>query len=172
MELQGKKATYDFLSLYNKDSSFPHQDPIPSQGFFLTTHDFLKPLERAEKGHRDEAASGDVAVGRVGCAASVEHVLPGGIGTYSVSHVTDPVLPAMVKPERGTCRGVDVERKPEAYYGNGVSYGSPYPDGVPFTPWDESAAKDPGSRGKVPSDGPDLFSQAVQFKPECRHHYL
>ncbi|XP_029121925.1 transcription factor BIM2 isoform X7 [Elaeis guineensis] len=147
MELQGKKATYDFLSLYNKDSSFPHPDPRPpSQGFFLTTHDFLKPLERADKGHRHEAASGDAAVGRVGSAASVEHVLPGGIGTYSVSHVSDPVPLAMVKPERGTCRGVDVERKPEAYYDNGVSYGSPFPAAVPVTLWDESAAKDPWSR--------------------------
>ncbi|XP_026665904.2 transcription factor BIM2-like isoform X1 [Phoenix dactylifera] len=149
MELQGKKAAYDFLSPYNKDSSFPHQDPRPpSQGFFLKTHDFLKPLERADKGHRDEAASGDGAVGRV---ASVEHVLPGGIGTYSVSHVSDPVPLAMVKPQRGTCRGVDVERKPEAYYGNGVSYGSPSLAGVPFRPWDESAEKDPGSRGQWPS---------------------
>ena len=108
----------------------------------------------------------------MGSAASVEHVLPGGIGTYSVSHVSDPVPLAMVKPERGTCRGVDVERKPEAYYGNGVSYGSPFPAAVPVTLWDESAAKDPWSRGKVPSDGPDLFSQAVQFNLECRHRYV
>lgn len=126
----------------------------------MKTHDFLKPLERADKGHRDEAASGDVAVGRV---ASVEHVLPGGIGTYSVSHVSDPVL-AMVKLERGTCLGVDVERKPEACYGNGVGYDSPYLAGVPFTLSDGSAAKGPGSRGKIPLDGPDRFSQAVQYK--------
>ncbi|XP_010928118.1 transcription factor BIM2 isoform X3 [Elaeis guineensis] len=171
MELQGKKATYDFLSLYNKDSSFPHPDPRPpSQGFFLTTHDFLKPLERADKGHRHEAASGDAAVGRVGSAASVEHVLPGGIGTYSVSHVSDPVPLAMVKPERGTCRGVDVERKPEAYYDNGVSYGSPFPAAVPVTLWDESAAKDPWSRGQWPSPFTARGSGGFGTLSDSRNH--
>ena len=108
----------------------------------------------------------------VGRAASVEHVLPGGIGTYSITHVSDPSPLAMVKPERGTCRGVDVERKPEPYYANGVAYAPQYAAGVPVALWDESAAKDPGSRGKIPSDGLDRSSQVVLFRMACRYRYL
>nr|XP_029116532.1 transcription factor BIM2 isoform X3 [Elaeis guineensis] len=176
MELQGKKTTHDFLSLYNKDSPFQHQDPRPpSQGCFLKTHDFLKPLEHAGKGRRDEAASGDIAVAcvgpaEVGRAASVEHVLPGGIGTYSITHVSDPSPLAMVKPERGTCRGVDVERKPEPYYANGVAYAPQYAAGVPVALWDESAAKDPGSRGQWQSSFAASGSGSFGSPSASRHH--
>ncbi|XP_073113270.1 transcription factor BIM1 isoform X4 [Elaeis guineensis] len=177
MELQGKKTTHDFLSLYNKDSPFQHQDPRPpSQGScFLKTHDFLKPLEHAGKGRRDEAASGDIAVAcvgpaEVGRAASVEHVLPGGIGTYSITHVSDPSPLAMVKPERGTCRGVDVERKPEPYYANGVAYAPQYAAGVPVALWDESAAKDPGSRGQWQSSFAASGSGSFGSPSASRHH--
>ncbi|XP_017698134.1 transcription factor BIM2 isoform X2 [Phoenix dactylifera] len=177
MELQGKKTTtHDFLSLYNKDSSFQHQDPRPpSQGCLLKTHDFLKPLERAVRGNRDEAASGDVAVARVGPAevgraASVEHVLPGGIGTYSITHVSDPAPLALVKPERGTCRGVDVERKPEPFYANGVTYGPQYAASVPFALWDESAAKDPASRGQWQSSFAARGSGSFGSPSASRHH--
>lgn len=135
-------------------------------GCLLKTHDFLKPLERSGKGHRDEAASGDLAVAcvgpaEVGRAASVEHVLPGGIGTYSITHVSDPSPLAMVKPELGTCRGVAVERKPDTYYANGVTFAPRHAAGVPFALWDEAGAKDRVSTGKIPSDGADRSSRVV-----------
>ncbi|XP_020083177.1 transcription factor BIM2-like isoform X2 [Ananas comosus] len=107
MELQGKKATHDFLSLYTKDS-----DPKPPpQGFYLKTHDFLQPLERAEEARKKKRGDESAAVG------PAEHVLPGGIGTFSISHVSDPRARAAVKSERGTCApapGFGPESKPES----------------------------------------------------------
>ncbi|XP_020576946.1 transcription factor BIM2-like isoform X2 [Phalaenopsis equestris] len=96
MELQGKKKTRDFLSLYTKDSSCQLQDSRshPPQGFLMkTTHDFLQPLETAE----NEKA-------RRGPTQRTTHVLPGGIGTYSISHVSSGASTfAAVKPESNTC---------------------------------------------------------------------
>nr|QDL88395.1 transcription factor BIM2-like isoform X6 [Cymbidium ensifolium] len=94
MELQGKKKTRDFLSLYTKESSFQLQDSRSHpQGFLMKTHDFLQPLETAE----NEKAGREPA-------QRTTHVLPGGIGTYSISHVSsDASTFAAVKPESNTC---------------------------------------------------------------------
>ncbi|XP_020694090.1 transcription factor BIM2 isoform X2 [Dendrobium catenatum] len=94
MELPGKKKTRDLLSLYTKESSFQLQDSRPhAQGFLMKTHDFLQPLETAddEKTHK-------------GPTQRTTHVLPGGIGTYSISHVSSGASSfAVVKPESNTC---------------------------------------------------------------------
>lgn len=83
MELQGKKKTRDFLSLYTKESSFQLHDSRPShQGFFTKAPDFLQPLETAEK---------EKATKRSGSTCSISQV-SGGAGTL-----------AAVKPEAGTC---------------------------------------------------------------------
>ena len=112
-------------------------------GFYLKTHDILKPLEKAED---PEPARREGPAGR---APSVAHVLPGGIGTYSISHVSENSSDAEVKPEVVTwATGPGLGSKPEPDGGNGW-YG-PY-GAVAFTLWEASsaAAKDNGNRGKI-----------------------
>ena len=104
-------------------------------GFYLKTHDFLKPL--AEKA---EEAEPTLRAGPTDRAPSVAHVLPGGIGTYSISHVAESGSAAEVKHEVVTCAaGPGLGRKPEPY------------GAVAFTLWGASsaAAKDNGNRGKL-----------------------
>ncbi|KAJ4747564.1 basic helix-loop-helix (bHLH) DNA-binding superfamily protein [Rhynchospora pubera] len=139
MELQGNKATHDFLSLYTKDSSFQHQDPRPPpQGFFLKTHDFLQPLERGGGEEKGENPPRDVA-GK----GPTEHVLPGGIGTFSICHVADGGARPVVKPELVSCGPVS---KPEPDTAGGYARFAGVA-GAPFSVWSESASRESASRG-------------------------
>lgn len=61
----------------------------------MKTHDFLQPLETAED---EKTNKGPTQTQRT------THVLPGGIGTYSISHVSSGGSTyAIVKPESNTC---------------------------------------------------------------------
>ncbi|KAL8474791.1 hypothetical protein ACS0TY_031286 [Phlomoides rotata] len=84
----GRKATHDFLSLYSSSTAHTQQDPVPPQGScYLKTHDFLQPLEGAGKNVMTSRKEEVVKGGRSGVGRGpVEHVLPGGIGTYSISY--------------------------------------------------------------------------------------
>ncbi|KAL0380646.1 UNVERIFIED_CONTAM: Transcription factor BIM1 [Sesamum angustifolium] len=138
---EGRKATHDFLSLYSSPPA--QQDPTPSQGGYLKTHDFLQPLERIGKNAtttKDENR-GMAAVEKppMPCPpASVEHILPGGIGTYSISYFNQRVL----KPDGNlfTAQTSSTTRNDEN--SNCSSY-----SGGGFTLWDESAFKK-GKTGK------------------------
>uniref|UniRef100_A0A0E0M2E9 Pentatricopeptide repeat-containing protein n=1 Tax=Oryza punctata TaxID=4537 RepID=A0A0E0M2E9_ORYPU len=101
MGIQGNKATtreHDFLSLYTtaaKDPSLQLHDakpPPPSQGFFLRTHDFLQPLEKPAPAPAPPPTSQN---------QQQQQALPGGIGTFSISHVAGarPVAASVVKAE-------------------------------------------------------------------------
>ncbi|XP_042000539.1 transcription factor BIM1-like isoform X2 [Salvia splendens] len=137
---EGRKATHDFLSLYSSSAAHTQQDPSPSQGGYLKTHDFLQPLERAGK-HvtttKEDIKATVVAVDRPPVPAppaSVEHILPGGIGTYSISYFNQMVL----QPE-----GSMVTAQPSSTTRNdGNSNCS-----SSFTLWNESAVKK-GKTGK------------------------
>ncbi|XP_062027931.1 transcription factor BIM1 [Rosa rugosa] len=150
----GRKPTHDFLSLYTSHSN-AQQDPIPpSQGGYLETHDFLQPLERMGKTCAKEETSVEIispsrsSVEKPPCVAqrptSVEHILPGGIGTYSISHISyfnqrvpkpeENVFP--VAPQASsTHERNDENSNCSSYAGSG------------FTLWDESAAMK-GKTGK------------------------
>ncbi|XP_011078688.1 transcription factor BIM1 isoform X2 [Sesamum indicum] len=138
---EGRKATHDFLSLYSSPPA--QQDPTPSQGGYLKTHDFLQPLERIGKNStttKDENR-GMAAVEKppVPCPpTSVEHILPGGIGTYSISYFNQRAQ----KPEGNlfTAQTSSTTRNDEN--SNCSSY-----SGGGFTLWDESAIKK-GKTGK------------------------
>ncbi|KAG6471512.1 hypothetical protein ZIOFF_068954 [Zingiber officinale] len=146
MELEGKKVTHDFLSLYSSDPSFQLPDPrSSSRGFILKTRDFLRPLEK-EEGYGNDVAEVPATVKAV---IQAEGVLPSGVGAYTVSHA--PLAAAIVKAS-GSARGFPIlsEAKSEPDYGSrstGTSYGS-LAGGASYTLWDE---KDTVSRGQWPS---------------------
>ncbi|KAK9278712.1 hypothetical protein L1049_028287 [Liquidambar formosana] len=142
---EGRKPTHDFLSLYSH--SPVQQDPRPSPGGgYLKTHDFLQPLERVGKnGTMEESTVEITAVEKPPPPApppSVEHVLPGGIGTYSISHISyfNQRVP---KPEGAiftVAQASSNERNDEN--SNCSSY-----SGSGFTLWEESVVKK-GKTGK------------------------
>ncbi|XP_074317114.1 transcription factor BIM1 [Silene latifolia] len=140
---QARKATHDFLSL-NSHSSI-RQDPRPSHGDSLKTHDFLQPLEgeQSSGAKEDNAVDINVKPQPVGPPASVvEHLLPGGIGTYSISRL--PYITQKVpKPEEN---GLPVVSVTSSDRNDDNSNCSSYTGGS-FMLWDESAAKK-GNTGK------------------------
>ncbi|KAK8507051.1 hypothetical protein V6N13_069844 [Hibiscus sabdariffa] len=89
---EGRKPTHDFLSLYSHSSVQQDRRP-PSQGGYLKTQDFLQ-LERLGKATAKEETPVEEAMAEKppppppGPPRSAEHILPGGIGTYSISHVS------------------------------------------------------------------------------------
>ncbi|CAL9130007.1 unnamed protein product [Musa textilis] len=137
MEVQGKKVTHDFLSLYSSDSSLQLQDPRPpSQGFFLKTRDFLQPPER---GKEEDA----VPVER-----PAEQARPGEVGTYAIGHAA-----GAVKPEGRGCSDAPrfpagLETKPEPEYGGRTTSSASYrhAGGASYTPWDDNDTESGGQR--------------------------
>ncbi|XP_019439026.1 PREDICTED: transcription factor BIM1 isoform X2 [Lupinus angustifolius] len=110
---------------------------------FLKTHNFLQPLERAEAKARDEISL--LSVSTKPNSPSVEHLLPGGIGTYSISHVSyfDNNNERVPKPEASLFtvnQGISTDRNDEN--SNCSSYTS-----SGFTLWEDSAVKK-GKTGK------------------------
>lgn len=93
---EGSKPPHDFLSLYGSSNSLNRATEHRSnQGLpttYLTTQDFLQPLERGGRSGNNNNSRGSEVSSAEGSAAtstsSVEHVLPGGIGTYSISHIS------------------------------------------------------------------------------------
>lgn len=142
---EGRKTTHDFLSLYSP----VQQDPRPPQGGYLKTHDFLQPLEQAEKTLRREETKVEVATVEkppppVAATPSGEHLLPGGIGTFSISYLHQRVP----KPEASlfsVAQASSTDRNDEN--SNCSSY-----TGSGFTLWDESAVNK-GKTGKENSGG-------------------
>ncbi|KAM1036206.1 hypothetical protein ACFX13_039987 [Malus domestica] len=148
---EGRKPTHDFLSLCAH--SVAQQDPRPpAQGRYLETHDFLRPLERMGKpciAKEETSVEISTAEKQPSHAAaqpttSVEHILPGGIGTYSISHISyfnqrvpkpegSPVF--TVGQASSSERNVDENSNCSSYTGSG------------FTLWEESA-KNKGKTGK------------------------
>ncbi|XP_059299828.1 transcription factor BIM1-like isoform X1 [Lycium ferocissimum] len=130
---EGGKRTHDFLSLY---SSPIEQDPRPSQGGYLKTHDFLQPLEQARKTVGKEENKVEVAIEK---PPSAEHILPGGIGTYSISYLQQRVP----KPEADTFAVTQASSTDRDDRNSNCSSYS----GSGFTLWNESAIKK-GKTGK------------------------
>ncbi|XP_017973595.1 PREDICTED: transcription factor BIM1 isoform X2 [Theobroma cacao] len=141
---EGRKSTHDFLSLYSHPSV--QQDPRPpSHGGYLKTHDFLQ-LERLGKTSAKEETPVEVATAEKppppAPPPSVEHILPGGIGTYSISHISyfNPRVPKAEGAIYNVAQGSNTERNDEN--SNCSSYA-----GSGFTLWEESAGKK-GKTGK------------------------
>ncbi|OMO69948.1 hypothetical protein COLO4_28851 [Corchorus olitorius] len=126
---QGRKATHDFLSLYTHSSV--QQDPRPpSQGKTSAKEEIPVEVGAAEKPPPPAPPP------------SVEHILPGGIGTYSISHISyfNPRVPKAEGAIFNVAQGSSNERNDEN--SNCSSY-----TGSGFTLWEESAGKK-GKTGK------------------------
>ncbi|PWA64011.1 basic helix-loop-helix (bHLH) DNA-binding superfamily protein [Artemisia annua] len=89
---QGRKPTHDFLSLYSPAQQDPSAATTTPSGSYLETHDFLQPLERVGKNvAKEENKVEESSIGKPlppTPPTTVEHILPGGIGTYSISHIS------------------------------------------------------------------------------------
>ncbi|KAJ9163478.1 hypothetical protein P3X46_023141 [Hevea brasiliensis] len=139
-ETEGRKPTHDFLSLYSH--SAVQQDPRPPSQGLLKTHDFLQPLERAGKATAKEETTGEISYIEKAPPPppppSVEHILPGGIGTYSISHISNYFNQRIPKPEGSTiftvAQASSTDKNEE--HSNCSSY-----TGSGFTLWEESALK-------------------------------
>ncbi|KAI4335865.1 hypothetical protein L6164_014468 [Bauhinia variegata] len=152
---QGRKPMHDFLSLYSHSTA--QQDPRPtSQGNFLKTHDFLQPLERAETNTstaKEEAGDEISTVVQKPApepapTSSVEHLLPGGIGTYSISHISFFNNPRVPKPEEASPLFAQPQPTSMSTDKNDEhSNCSSYTGGSGFTLWEDSAANK-GKTGK------------------------
>ncbi|KAF5183041.1 transcription factor BIM1-like [Thalictrum thalictroides] len=148
---EGKKPTHDFLSLYSH-SSFP--DPRPSQGNGLRTHDFLQPLERVAKNSVAGEKISDRTKGEnpspspsSSSSPSVEHILPGGIGTYTISHISNfsQCVPKTEHAVGTVVRGSSAERSGEINIANSSKNCT---NGGVFAFWEESTVKDKGKKVK------------------------
>ncbi|KAE8036873.1 hypothetical protein FH972_009506 [Carpinus fangiana] len=145
---EGRKPTHDFLSLYSHSTA--QQDPLPASqgGGYPKTHDFLQPLERIGRGSAKEESTVDISTveqpAPPAAPASAEHILPGGIGTYSISHISYFAHQRVPKPEGSiftVAQTSSTDRNDEnsictSYAGSG------------FTLWEESAALKKGKTGK------------------------
>ncbi|XP_050224004.1 transcription factor BIM1 isoform X2 [Mercurialis annua] len=153
-EAEGRKPTHDFLSLYSHSTlqQDPRPPPPPSSQGFLKTQDFLQPLERVGKGgvRKEEAAAEVSSLEKPPPPApppppSVEHILPGGIGTYSISHISNYFNQRVPKPEGSPIFSVaqasSADKNEE--HSNCSSY-----TGSGFTLWEESEIKNKGKTGK------------------------
>ncbi|KAK3225538.1 hypothetical protein Dsin_005400 [Dipteronia sinensis] len=148
---EGRKPTHDFLSLYSH--STVQQDPrSTSQGGYLQTHDFLQPLERVGKNSAKEEITVEIsstvekpppaAPPPLSSSTSGEHILPGGIGTYSISHIS--YFNQKIPKSEGTMFTIAQASSTEKNDDN--SNCSSY-TGSGFTLWEESAGKK-GKTGK------------------------
>ncbi|KAG2667153.1 hypothetical protein I3760_15G097900 [Carya illinoinensis] len=143
---EGRKPTHDFLSLCSHSTSQQDPRPPPSQGGYLKTQDFLQPLERTGNSSTKEEETGieiSSTVEKSAPPASVEHILPGGIGTYSISHISYFNHQKVPKPEGSmftVAQTSSTDRNDEN--SNCSSY-----TGSGFTLWEESALKK-GKTGK------------------------
>ncbi|CAL0307164.1 unnamed protein product [Lupinus luteus] len=162
---QGRKPMHDFLSLYSNSTTQQDSRP-PSQGCRiikpmsmnirkvctgsrLKTQDFLQPLERADA----KASAKEEATDEISSATpkplpptppSVEHILPGGIGTYSISHISNfNNIQRVPKPEASL---FTVHQANSADRNDENSNCSSYTSSG-FTLWEESAVKK-GKTGK------------------------
>ncbi|KAK8587474.1 hypothetical protein V6N12_021963 [Hibiscus sabdariffa] len=137
---EGRKPPHDFLSLYSHSSV--QQDPrSPSQGAYLKTRDFLQLEQQGNQSAKKETAV-EVASVENPPPPSVERILPGGIGTYSISHISyfNPRVPKAEGAVFTVAEGSSTERNDEN--SNCSSY-----TGSGFTLWEESAGKK-GKTGK------------------------
>ena len=134
-------------------------------GGYLKTHDFLQPLERVGKTCAKEEALVEISTSEKPpppAPPPVEHVLPGGIGTYSISHISyfNQIQSRVPKPEGmvyPAAQASSTDRNDEN--SNSSSF-----TGSGFTLWEEPAVKK-GKTGKenMTVDKPGVVGKIVLY---------
>ncbi|GMI72203.1 hypothetical protein HRI_000889600 [Hibiscus trionum] len=153
LEAEGRKPTHDFLSLYSHSSVQQDRRP-PSQGGYLKTHDFLQ-LERLGKETAKEETAVEEAMAEKPTPPpapprSAGYILPGGIGTYNISHKTEVPLFTTVA-QRSSSERNDETSNCSSNTGSG------------FTLWDDSAATK-GKAGKENTGKTPAISEELRVK--------
>ncbi|CAF1921268.1 unnamed protein product [Brassica napus] len=167
-----KKPTHDFLSACSNSNVHP-ADPMPSsQGGYPKTHDFLQPFEqvgtRASAKEEGTRGSDDTTVASSELKSPYvhnQHVLPGGIGTYTISQmpylnhnhlqrVPKPKVSPMFTVSQASCN----ERN--AVEDNSVSNCSSYAAKNGFTLWNESIEKRGHTRNRQSQSFMDMIKSA------------
>jgi hypothetical protein len=72
---------------------------LAGAGFLLRTHDFLQPLERPSQSPPPPATAPPQSHTDSKQQLHSQHALPGGVGTFSISHASGVPIPAAVKQE-------------------------------------------------------------------------
>ncbi|KAH0900160.1 hypothetical protein HID58_049728 [Brassica napus] len=172
-EAQGrKKPTHDFLSACSNSNVHP-ADPMPSsQGGYPKTHDFLQPFEHVgtrasakEEGTRGSDGTTVASSELKSPYVHNQHVLPGGIGTYTISQmpylnhnhlqrVPKPKVSPMFTVSQASCN----ERN--AVEDNSVSNCSSYAAKNGFTLWNESIEKKGHTRKRQSQSFIDMIKSA------------
>ncbi|KAF7134610.1 hypothetical protein RHSIM_Rhsim08G0142600 [Rhododendron simsii] len=129
--------------------------PHLKSGAYLKTHDFLQPLEGLGKNITKEENSTVEIITTLDkppppapppITTSGEHLLPGGIGTYSISHISNYFNQTVLKPE-GAAAVFTVAQSSSTDRNEENSNSSSFNTGSGFTLWEESAVKK-GKTGK------------------------
>ncbi|KAK4779424.1 hypothetical protein SAY86_006952 [Trapa natans] len=117
----------------------PHSRPIGGEENFLKTHDFL-----GKTSAREEVSGGMSSAEKLS-PSSKEHLLPGGIGTYSISHIShfddkvqkpEAPVPSVTQSSNTTDRNND-NSNCSSYSNSG------------FTLWEESTARKVERRERI-----------------------
>ncbi|KAG2661225.1 hypothetical protein PVAP13_1KG489900 [Panicum virgatum] len=88
---QGEKPAHDFLSLHTGGGGSSSPVQHSAQGYDLGVHTSLKPLKL---GKRRRGGGGAIGVAPSGLEAdSEEHLLPGGVGTFSIRQAPSTAQP-------------------------------------------------------------------------------
>ncbi|KAF8115646.1 hypothetical protein N665_0025s0107 [Sinapis alba] len=176
---QGRKPTHDFLSLCSHPTPQPDLKPATpsSQGSHLKTHDFLQPLEcvgaKEETSRIDTTRTASEKPPPPAPPPPLQHVLPGGIGTYTISpipyfhnqqRIPKPELsPPMMFTAAAQVGGGGNER-------NVVEENSNSAAASGFTLWDESGSvkkgqtrKENNNAGERPSIRADVAATMGQW---------
>ncbi|AQK74498.1 uncharacterized protein LOC100279738 [Zea mays] len=172
---QGEKPAHDFLSLHTGGGpSSPVQQQHPAQGYESGAHSSLKPmkLDRRRRGGGGGGAI-DMAPSSGLESDSEEHVLPGGVGTFSIRQVASATRSRGEAAGHGVVSGafppaVHVSRTEEGPP-HGAESGARAHSG-PLAMWQDSGV-DQRSRGARGGEGRSSGSSADQgpSTPRSKH---
>lgn len=152
--LKPKQYIVQFNSVF-PSVIFVFLHPHLKAGAYLKTHDFLQPLEGLGKNITKEENSTVEIITTLDkppppapspTTTSGEHLLPGGIGTYSISHISNYFNQTVLKPE-GAAAVFTVAQSSSTDRNEENSNSSSFNTGSGFTLWEESAVKK-GKTGK------------------------
>ncbi|PWZ24457.1 Transcription factor BIM2 [Zea mays] len=163
---QGEKPAHDFLSLHTGGGPSSPVQQHPTQGYESGAHSSLKPMKLDGRRRGGGGGAIDMAPSSGLESDSEEHVLPGGVGTFSIRQVASSATATATRSrgEAAAGHGVVSGAFPPAVHVSRTEEGPPH--GVaesgarahsgPLAMWQDSGV-DQRSRGE------NLYTYAVVF---------